>query len=596
MSSKKSQIANFVVGKGLIAKGLLLVLLVAVSLAGVDPNDAEKAALPQPFDNDANAVNIVNVVSTVNEIAAANDVNATQSAGYVIQSLSFKKDMNLRAALWLLSVKYQKNIVPSTKVDGVIAVTNLYDVTFEQALDSIIGNDFRYEQDGNFIKIYTIEEYTKMKEDAERMTYKVFTLYYTTAAEATKLISPLLSKNAKINSTTPALTGVPTDGTISGQSGGGDNTAMNDKVTVYDFPENLEKIENVIAGVDIRPRQVLVEATILSATLTEDTQFGIDWQTLKGTAVTGISGVTSGSPDFVKSAGSSQVTATGGMTVGIAAGDVGAFIRAVEAVSDVTLMANPKILAINKQLGQVYIGTKIAYKSSTTLTDGGNSTETVSFLDTGTKLSFRPYIGNDGYIRMDIHPKDSSATLNAENLPNETSAELVTNIMVKDGQTIVIGGLFRDKVTSTKTQIPLLGNLPLIGGLFRGNSDKTERQEVIVLLTPHIIEEPSETVANGRVEDVDRKRFGAKDGLQEIGRAKIAENNYASAVDNYFAGNTDAAVKNLDEALKLRPTYLEALRLKEKIKFEKDPLAYQKTERVMVETLENDENSMWKRR
>ncbi|MHC4256232.1 MAG: type II secretion system protein GspD, partial [Planctomycetota bacterium] len=108
----------------------------------------------------------------------------------------------------------------------------------------------------------------------------------------------------------------------------------------------------------------------------------------------------------------------------------------------------------------------------------------VKFLDTGTKLSFRPYIGDDGYIRMDIHPKDSTGKL-VDGIPDETAAELVTNIIVKDGQTIVIGGLFRDQITSVKTQIPLLGDIPLLGAVFRGTSDNVVRTEVMVLLTPH---------------------------------------------------------------------------------------------------------------
>ena len=72
---------------------------------------------------------------------------------------------------------------------------------------------------------------------------------------------------------------------------------------------------------------------------------------------------------------------------------------------------------------------------------------------------------------MDIHPKDSSGNLNAEGVPNENSTELSTNIMVKDGQTIVIGGLFRDVTNTTRQQIPLLGDLPLVGAMFRKNSD-----------------------------------------------------------------------------------------------------------------------------
>jgi len=306
---------------------------------------------------------------------------------------------------------------------------------------------------------------------------------------------------------------------------------MNDTLLVYDYPENVEAARDLLRT----PRQVLVEATILDVKLTEDMQFGIDWANLE-TVITGIANASSPivqGTDYVQSTGgatgSPLVNKGGGLTIGIEHGHIAAFIRAVETVTDVSILANPKILAINKQLGQVYIGTKIGYLDQTTQNDN-TTTQSVSFLDTGTKLSFRPYIGNDGYIRMDIHPKDSSGSLNAENIPDETSAELVTNILVKDGETIVIGGLFRDKITAKRTQIPLLGDLPLVGVLFRSKTDQIMRHEVVILLTCHIIEEPGEVDGKERADDIRRKRFGAKDELMPAGRGRKAEDFYASAV------------------------------------------------------------------
>jgi len=515
-----------------------------------------------------------------------------------IQSITFKRDVGIRDALRFLAAKYQKNIVPSPKVDGLLAFTSLFDVTFDEAMDAILGVHFKYEQKGNLIKVYTAEEYKKIKKDKDRMIHKVFTLYYISAAEARKLILPVLSSDGKIEATAPAETGVPVSEAISSDSGGGDTTAMNDTILVYDFPENIAKAEDVITSVDIRPKQVLIEATILSAKLTEDTQLGIDWQTLKGTAITALAGITQGAPDYFKSAGASKVAITGGMTIGLAYGDVAAFIRAVEEVTDVAILANPKILAVNKQLGQVYIGKKVAYVSQTTQTDT-STTEKVEFLDTGTKLSFRPYIGDDGYIRMDIHPKDSSATLRtlgSTTVPDETSAELVTNIIVKDGETIVIGGLFRDKVTANRTQIPILGDLPIVGAAFRGTADQNEREEVIVLLTPHIIEEPSQTEGQTRADDIARKRFGAKDALQWTGRARLAEDRYINAVKHYIEGNNEAAMRQINSALELRPAYLEAIRLKERIIGETDPERAAKMERIILSDIDKKEASKWRRR
>jgi len=534
--------------------------------------------------------------------APASTATEAVGAGGKIQSITFKKDMTIQDALQFLAARYQKNIVPSSKISGAITVTNLYDVTFEQALDAILGSGLKYEEKGNFINVYTADEFKKIREDEGRMVHRIFTLYYISAAEAKKLITPVLSNKVRIEVTSAAVTTFPTGESISTVAGGGDTAAMNDTIIIFDYPENIEEAAKVLSAVDIRPKQVLIEATIMSITLTEGMQFGIDWQTLKGTAITGLSGIVEDGPEYLKSAGTGATVGTSaltsGLTVGLALDDVGTFIRAVEEISDVTVLANPKILAINKQLGQVYIGKKIGYLSQTTQTQT-STTQQVSFLDTGTKLSFRPYIGNDGYIRMDIHPKDSDGqlkTAGTASLPEETSAELVTNIMVKDGQTIVIGGLFRDSISTVRSQVPVLGDIPIVGLLFRGKADQIKREEVVVLLTPHIIGEPSETDGNARAEDVRRKRYGAKDELQTISRGRMAEEFYAKAARLHVEGDNESAMMELQKALRLRPAYLEAIRLKERILAQTDPDEAKKLERIILEGIDKQEAPKWLRR
>jgi type IV pilus assembly protein PilQ len=447
--------------------------------------------------------------------------------------------------------------------------------------------------------VYTKEEYKKLMEDPERLEYRIFTLYYISAAEAKKMITPILSANGNMETTSAAATDFPTGESISSASGAGDATAMNDTIIVYDYPENIEAVAQVLSEVDVRPKQVLIEATILSATLTEDTQFGVDWQNMFGVVGTGIgsSSTAVGRLDFANSTNvSNQVTKTGGLTIGIH-DNLTAFIRAVEEVSDVTILANPKILAVNKQLGQVYIGKKLGYLSQQTVSMDTQLTSQVEFLDTGTKLSFRPYIGNDGYIRMDIHPKDSSGDLKSNDIPDETSAELLTNIIVKDGETIVIGGLFRDTIKANRTQIPILGDLPFIGVVFRGTSDQVKREEVIITLTPHIITEPNETDGDERVDDIRRKRFGAKEELQWIDRPRLAEDRYAKAVMYYEESQTVAALEEVEKALELRPGYLEAIRLRERIIAELDGReALERLERKMLENIDEQEASRWIRK
>ncbi|MHC4124886.1 MAG: hypothetical protein ACYSRR_00310, partial [Planctomycetota bacterium] len=220
MYFKKCWNNKFKIGKILLICGLLLVVMVAGATGDVEPSS--------PIEIELAELNVTGV--------PAADGDSDESR---IQSIIFKQDMRIRDALRFLSAKYHKNIVPSYGVDGTITVTSLYDVTFEEALDSILGYGFKYEEQDNFIHVYTADEYKRMKEDKERMTHKVFTLYYINAAEVSKLIDPLLSLNGKVEATSPAQTGVPTGESISSVTAGGDTMSLSDAILVYDYPENI---------------------------------------------------------------------------------------------------------------------------------------------------------------------------------------------------------------------------------------------------------------------------------------------------------------------------------------------------------------------
>ena len=542
------------------------------------------------------------VAQVVEEKPADVEIVIEEEQGFAgssdIQSINFKKDMGIRDALRFLAVKYQRNIVPTPKVDGQLAFNSLYNVSFDEAMEAILGTSFRYEQSGNLIRVYTTDEYKKIKTNKERMEHKVFTLSYISAAEALKLITPVLSGSGIVNASSESETGVPTGESISSDSGGGDTMAAKDIIVVYDYPENIEKVTEVIANLDSRPKQVLIEATILSATLTEGMEFGVDFNFLRGTGFAAVADIATnnssgGTP--IATTGFTGTTDGAGLKIGISTGDLFGLITALESITDTTILANPKIMAVNKQLGQVYIGTKIGYLAQTTQTDAGSTTSDVKFLDTGTKLSFRPYIGNDGYIRMDIHPKDSTGVLNNQGVPNETSTELATNIIVKDGETIVIGGLFRDKIVSGKSQVPILGDIPLVGEAFKKTTDSTERQEVIVLLTPHIIKDTYQANGAEREQDVLRKRDGANKGLHWFGRTKLVEDRYEKAAKYYTNGDKEGALRELDWVLQVQPTHLESIRLQERILKELYPDDENIIERDISDRVEAEDNEKWGR-
>lgn len=516
------------------------------------------------------------------------NMGQVDATGTKITFVAFKKDSTVRDGLRLLAALCKKNIVPAAGVDGSLTVSRLYDVTFEEALDAILGYGFKYKQEGSFIRVYTADQYKKIQEDPDRMVHKVITLYYLTAEEAKKLVEPVLSGTslAKVSTSSEAEINVSESETGVGTGeGGGNDPANHDMIVIYDYPENIERAEAVVREADVRPKQVLIEATIMSARLDEGMEFGIDWNLLTGTPITGYPATITGFGTKAETAGFAGTPGGQGLTIGFSADNVQAIITALETVTDTTLLANPKILAVNKQEGVVYIGKKIGYISGSITTQTSTS-ESVEFLETGTRLAFRPYIGNDGFIRMDIYPKDSTGDLQENDIPYEQTTELRTNVVVKDGETVIIGGLFRDLVTTTKQQVPVLGSLPLVGVLFRGTHDSVERQEVFIVLTPHIIDTPEEACGNEALEETRRAYDSALDNLQVLDEVRLAEDAYARAARAYLEGDVEKAMFNLKVSLQMRPTYLDALRLRERIIAETDPEEFRRLDTITTREVE----------
>jgi type IV pilus assembly protein PilQ len=491
-------------------------------------------------------------------------------------------DASLVEVLRMLSLQSQKNIIASKDVRGTITA-NLYDVTIREALDAVLhANGYAYREKGNFIYVYSAKELAEIEKAERKMTTEVFRLYYTPAANAVTMLKPVLSNEAQVSFTTP-----PSSGLASGTGDvGGNSHSLEDIIVITDYADNLEKVRMILKEVDRRPQQILIEATILRATLSEDNSLGVDFAIIGGFKFSDLIGTSQGSANSAANgglvdpnggAGMTDYTGVksnftnglpnGGIRVGYVGNNVAVFLQALESITDTVVLANPKVLALNKQKGEVIVGRKDGYLT-TTVTES-STVQTVEFLDTGTRLIFRPYIGDDGFIRMEIHPEDSSGGLTGANLPFKVTTEVTSNVMVKDGHTIVIGGLFRESSDTARGQVPFLGNLPLAGPLFRNQRDRTTREEVIILLTPHIVKDEAVFSAESEelMRDAEKLRVGVRQGMMPWGRERLAESCYESAVAEMKKPNASRkkALWHLDCALHLNPKFIEAIDMKQQL-------------------------------
>ena len=168
--------------------------------------------------------------------------------------------------------------------------------------------------------------------------------------------------------------------------------------------------------------------------------------------------------------------------------DIDIRLRAEAENINAKLLANPRILVLDNEKAIFDIVREIPYKE--TSTTGNTATETMKFKNVGVSLTVKPHVTRDGMLRLDILPEYGVivSTDSVTNVPTVDTRKVQTIVLVKDGQTVVLGGLRKKDVTQQTNKIPLLGDLPLVGAAFRFEGEDTTTSEIIVFITPRIIE------------------------------------------------------------------------------------------------------------
>ena len=308
------------------------------------------------------------------------------------------KDLDVTDVLRLLSMQSKKNIIASRNVSGKVSA-NLYGVDFYEALDAILQpNGFGYREKGDFIYVYTQEELAEIEKANRKRVTKIVRLNYLNAADAKVLITPMLSEDGETVISSETSQGFQP----SISDGGADSYAGTPTLVLTDYEENVADAIGLIKELDTRPQQVLVEATILQARLTEENAFGVDFSVFAdidvdsfATPLGAVDELIDGGPDGADSASAVQSTVgnTGapgsGVKLGFLGSDFSVFVRALDSVTDTTVLSVPKILTLNRQKAELLVGNRLGYLN-TTVTENSR-TATVEFLETGTQLTVRPF-------------------------------------------------------------------------------------------------------------------------------------------------------------------------------------------------------------
>jgi type IV pilus assembly protein PilQ len=590
--------------RGVSATGISALLLAA--FAGTNVAFAQTQAPATPANPSAPAAQP--------EVTSANTAPAEVKVGDDLVVDLHVTDEDLGNVLEMLSIQSQRNIVATKNVSARVTA-NLYSVTFKEALDAILHvNGFKYQEVGNFIYVYTKEEFDAMEQASRQRQAQVFQLNYINAVDASEFVKPLLSESGQIKANgateTFALGETPSSH---------DKFASMATMVVVDFEENIKAIQDMLNAIDTKPMSVLVEATILQAAVNENNAFGVDFALMGGgnfadfveaggplNVVNALIGGNNGQPEIPfpldgRASGASSTpgntSAPGTFKVGLVQDGVGVFLRMLDEVTDTTILSKPKILALNRMPSRILVGRKVGY-ISTTATDTA-TTQTVQFLDTGTQLYFRPFVTNKGDVRMELKPQVSEAQIREVTvssnqtitIPDEVTNELVTNVIVPDGQTVVLGGLFRESTVTTRRQVPVLGDVPILGLAFRGHEDVVQRNEIIFLVTPTIVNDKI-TAAHGASGSrfVDRAAVGARNGLLSFSRERLTGQYNIEAERLFAKGDADSALWKLRVSLWMNPNQADAMALRERITGVK---RFQNPTRSMLEQIIHKEKGLF---
>ncbi len=285
-------------------------------------------------------------------------------------------------------------------------------------------------------------------------------------------------------------------------------------LVVTALSKRMEEVERIVQALDEKTREVLIEAKIIQVTLTDNFDTGINWQKVLRDAGNEI-GIEKFRPVL---SGTFPIDATlsssSKVVIGNAATDsFSSTFQYLQRIGQTKILSCPRITAINKEPARILVGTREAFVTTTTTTGQTTSTtaENVTFVDVGISLEVTPTINDDGYVTMKIKPEVSSVgrtlvTPTANQIPIIDTTLAETSVMVKDGTTIVIGGLRKDNKTKAVNKVPVLGSIPIIGAAFRGTNDDASQVELVVFLTPYVIGGDS-TFTDKQIQDKQLKPF-----------------------------------------------------------------------------------------
>lgn len=438
-------------------------------------------------------------------------------------SLDFQ-DIEVRRVLQLLADFTGINMVAADTVQGNITL-RLKDVPWDQALDIVLKTkNLDKRRNGNVIWIAPVSELIKAEEEeakAQAQSVKLaplqteyITLSYAKAADIEKLITQGKNANSNNGNSSNSISNDNLAGGLLSPRGTISIDPRTNTLIVNDTSQKIDQIRKMVDLLDVSVKQVMIEARIVSASTDFTKEMGVKWGILS-------QGITKNNDLLV--GGSDQTlwdlrkpekdSDTGGwkyeierpdnLNVDLGAVTPGASriafglislsdfmldleLSAVQADGYGEVISTPKVMTADKQAAKIESGKKIPYTSSTG--GGANAVPKTEFIDATLSLDVTPSITPDGKVMMKLNiTKDSQSTPTPTGQLTINKNQIDTNVLVDNGETVVLGGIFEQENISSQVKVPFLGDLPYVGRLFRRDLKTDNKRELLIFITPRIV-------------------------------------------------------------------------------------------------------------
>jgi len=401
------------------------------------------------------------------------------------------KDTEIRVVLEAIATKVGVSIIAGKDVKGTVnfRVTN---VPWEKALDELLkAYGYAYVRDGDIVRVTTLDALK-----AENVTTEVFVLNYANAETISKSIQEMLSERGKINTDT-----------------------RSNVLIITDIPTNIVKIKEVISRIDSKTPQVMIEAKLIETTLSSTETLGIDWATritvsgakrpttlpwnreARSSDLYPLGDPAATEPAFPRNPDTQfPYTLPTNFTFGtLDFSSAQAVFEVLKTTGDSKIISNPRVVALNGKEAKIVIG-QVLYIPTYERNSNTGQMEITGYTEKeiGIKLTVTPTINEQGYIVATLHPEVSELLgweqLTADiRVPSISTRDATTEVMIRDGYTIAIGGLIRENVSDSRTGIPILKDLPVLGFFFGKKTKSVTKTDLLVFITPRIVKEGVQT-------------------------------------------------------------------------------------------------------